>query len=915
MNTSVLFAVFKRNFVSYFANPTGYLFICAFVLLSSIAAFWPNEFFNANLANLDQLNDNPYLNFFTIMLVFIPAITMGIWSEERRQGTDELLLTIPAGDLDIVLGKYLAAVAIYTVSLLFSLACNYAVLRLLLGDPDAGLFLGTYLGYWLVGLAMLAIGMVGSFLTANLTIAFVLGVLLNAPLVLTGVLSSAAEFVSGFLFGRFVPALALSPESARALNQWSLHAQFQDFSRGVVSFAAAAYFLMIVAVMLYVSMILIGRRHWRGGWQRRGMLLHYTVRTLALAVAAVGVSLILRWHDLRVDATSERVSSLCPQTVTLLQQLKSKLTRPVEIEAFVSPAVPEEYVQTRLNLLGTLREIEARCPKVRVRINDTEPFSEEASRAERGYQITAHRVETHAHGARGADSIFLGVAMTSGLQKVIVPFIDKGIPVEYEVVRSLCTVAEPKRRRVGILGTDAPLYGAMNFQTFTPSPNWPIIDELQKQYEVVRVDASKEITERYDVLLAVQPSTLGPEDMTHFLAAVRNGQPTVIFEDPWPLPLSDVAATSMPRQPPGGMNPFMQPRPLPKGDIQALWDLLGVDFTATEAVWQKYNPYPKVPFQEELVFIDRGGAIREPFNAEDPVSAGLQQVLFLLPGAIGKLNASKLEFTPLIRTGTETGTIAFSDRGPMPALVPTHDEYVLAAHIRGKPRTNPRMAAEKAPAAAAAPVAKPAAPEINVILVADVDVISPAIFQLREQAEIPELGMRIDLDNVNFVLNALDELAGDHRFAAVRSHRPKYRTLTRIVERTQDSTLKAVNQRKKYYEDYEKKVQEEQAKVDETVAEIRRKPDLSSDDVERLNIALESGRRKVEAASDQLARKRDAKVKEIMSDLAMEVRGVENNAKWLAVLLPPILPLMLGAVVFAVRRAREREGVSHKRLR
>jgi ABC-2 type transport system permease protein len=970
MNFHVISAIFRRNFVSYFSNPTGYVFICVFVLASSFAAFWPSEFFNANLANLDQLNR--FLPF--VLLFFIPAITMGLWADERRQGTDELLLTIPAADFEVVLGKYLAAVAIYTVSLLFSLVSNFVVLSTL-GIPDFGLICGTYFGYWIVGLAMIATGMVASFLTGNLTVSFVLGAVLNAPIV----------------FAAYADVISSDSTVATFIKRWSVSEQFRDFSRGVISISSLGYFLGIVVLMLYLSMVLIGRRHWKGGLEGQGARVHYFVRFVALLAAVLGVNMVLARNDsLRIDVTTEQLSSLAPETRNILRNLDSKY--PINIDAYISPTVPENYVQTRLNLLSALREFQAMgSDRITVNIHSTEAFSTEAQRAEQQFGIKPTMVVSSTRGARSQEEIFLGVAFTSGLEQVVVPFFDRGLPVEYELIRSIATVASPQRKKLGILTTDAKLYGGIDMQSMTPTQDELIIDELKKQYDLVQVDPSSPITERYDALLAVQPSSLSPEQMENFVACVRSGQPTAIFEDPFPLFNQQVPGTMAPRQPQGGMNPFMQqPPPGPKGDINRLWDLLGVDFNGSMVVWQDYNPYPKIrDFTKEWVFIGLGSGADEPFNEQDIITSGLQQLLFPYPGSMRGQNASSLKFTPLIMTSEDSGEVPADkivERSMMGARINpqlsllermTNERYIIAARIGGKlkdnvkkmladepasgepadaaaadetppaegeaasepsaeeatadePATEQDAPAEAAPAEAnddatsppaapakdAVPTTPPPSDEISVVLVADIDCLYSAFFAVRARGMDEDDFANFDFDNVTFVLNTLDSLAGDKRFIDIRKRRFAHRTLSKLTEATATAREQADIARTQFNDEFEKAESEAQKNFREEIAKIeKRKSSNMMEVLQELEIAKEQGQRKLDTKVAQLTKKRDRELKQIDRDLALNVRQVQDWYKTAAVLLPPIPPLLVGLYVFFNRRAREREGVSKARLR
>ena len=888
LNTGFVSALLRRDLWKYFTNPTGYVFITLFIFLSAAGAFWMDRFFQNNLATLGLLNAIfPYL-----LVFFVPALTMSVWAEEKKQSTDELLLTLPATSLEVVLGKYLATLGVYTASLVLSL--SHVLVLFWLGSPDLGLMLANYFGYWLIGAAMIAVGMLASQLTANLTIAFVLGSVFCSLLAFTPFTAAFSENL-GELLG--------------PLGVWSY---FADFARGVVSLSGVLYFLSLGGLMLYLNVLLIDSRHWPRRRDGYPMWAHHSLRMLALVLIVISVNTIIGRTSLRLDVTAERLHSLSAETRRLISEIPDD--RPVFVQAFVSPEVPEPYVQTRENLLGLLREIDSIAgSRVEVIIEETEPFTDAARDAREKFGINPRQVPNLVSARTSLADVFLGVAFTSGAEEQVIPFMDRGLPAEYEITRSIRVVARADRKKIGVVNTQVNLFGGMDFQTMRSATEWGVVRELKKQYEVVPITPDGPITEDVDGLLVVLPSSMSQEEMDFVRAYIETGKPTLLLVDP--LPVIDVGLSPSERG--GNTNPLLGnqgPPPKEKGNISGFMASLGVAWNSNLILWDSYNPHPDLAhLAPEIVFLGEGNENEAVFNAGNPSSAGLQELVLLYPGYINESVDSSIEFQPLVRSGFASGPLAYFQMvqrsffgvqlNPNLPHRPDENDYVLAAHVR---TTN------APPEAGTEDDAPTSAKRINAIVIADLDFISEQFFMIREQA--PE---DFNFDNVTFFLNCIDVLVGDESFVALRNKRMRHRTLQRVEEQTGKHIEARLAEEQQAETDAQTALNEAQQRLSERVGEVQQRQDLDTQTKQIMARNLqEVENRRLEVLRTNIEAEKEAKIAGSKENMETQLRRIQNNIKTFAVLLPPLPVFAVGVVIFMRRRRREREGAeAARRLR
>ncbi len=880
--TRVIAALFRRQVGAFFTSPAAYVFTTLFTAACAFAQFWGDgRFFLDNIADLAPLNRAMPM----LLLFFVPVLTMHAWAEEKRQGTEEYLLTLPARDGDVVLGKYLGLLATLGVALLFA-ALILPVLGFV-GSPDPGLIFASFLGYFLLGAAMIAAGLVASILSSNATVAFILGVAINGALLSTGYLATA--------FGS-IPSLAAFLDRSGFGRDSGLSPLFQEVSSGVLSLKALLGFLGCAALMLYVARILLARRNWaNGNAASAGLGLHYVLRIAFVFLALAALGAILRKFPARLDLSAEKIHSLSPVTRDLLGDLK----RPVLVEAFVSPKVPGMVAPVREQLLSTLREMQAMSKgKVQVRIVDTEVNTPAAKEAKDRFNIEARSIQDASSGAVNLSQVFLGVAISSGAQQRVIPFVGPALPLEYELAHSIRTASVTERKKLGLLRTEANIRGGMNYQTFQSTPAWQMASELDKQYQVMEVDPASPYPADLDVLLVVQPSTLGQPELDRLASHILGGGRSLLLQDP--LSVLQMKLSPFMADTP---DPRGQP-PAPKGDIEAFFRKIGLTVHKDLVAGNTWNPHPQFKqLPPEYLFLGRG----EDFNsfAETPkISSSLQEMVLFYPGSLKLAEGSKMKFEPLLNAG-----------GGVMTLTPCSE--LMEGAMFGQPRLKQpgervrRAATSEAPCIAARITGSGDQGKVlDCVVIADLDFMADPIFQMR--AENREL----DFDNFAFFFNAIDSLAGDESFLDLRKKRPKQRNLAWFEARRKDQEKALDGIRLQSEGETMKALAEAQKQLDDAVAAVSTRKDLKDEEKQmQLEQTQAYQQRLLEMRRVDIEMAAAARVEKARGDVETVMEDRRNKVRLAAAVLPPLVPVIFGLFILISRRRRESSGAPANRLR
>ena len=298
-------SITRKELSAYFGSPLALIFVGVFLAVTLYVFFWAEPFFARGIADV-----RPLFRWMPILMIFLVGVlTMRTWSEEQRSGTMEVLLTLPVGNWQLVLGKFLAVLALVAISLALTLFIPITVS--LIGNLDWGPVAGGYLAALLMAGAYAAIGLFISSRTDNQIVAVILTVLV------CGLFYAIGSSGITSLLGRTLADIL------RAIGAGS---RFESIQRGVIDLRDLVYYLSLAAIFLVLNAVSLDRKRWSFGPRTEAYRRAVTIGVVLLELNLVALNVWLYpLSGLRVDLTAQKQYSLSPATRDLLAGLQEPL--------------------------------------------------------------------------------------------------------------------------------------------------------------------------------------------------------------------------------------------------------------------------------------------------------------------------------------------------------------------------------------------------------------------------------------------------------------------------------------------------------------------------------------------------------------------------------------------------------------
>lgn len=357
--------VARKESALFWASPVAFLFLGVFLAVTGFVFFWGEAFFARNISDV-----RPLFQWMPLLLIFLAsALTMRSWSDERRTGTLEHVLTQPQPLWQFVLGKFLACLGLLLVALLLTLPLPISVSWL--GDLDWGPVWAGYAASLLLGAVYLSLGLFVSARSDNAIVALIGSVLLGVLLYLPG-----SPLITG-LFGNDI---------AQWLRAIGTGARFESIARGVIDLADLYYYLSLTLLFLALNLYTLERDRWAARGDRRHHRGWTLTTVLLVANALLGNVWLGQLHSLRFDVTEGRIHSISDATRRELAQL----SEPLLIRGYFSARTHPLLAPLVPQLSDLLQEYAiAGGDQVRVEIVDPATRPELEEEANRRYGIEA----------------------------------------------------------------------------------------------------------------------------------------------------------------------------------------------------------------------------------------------------------------------------------------------------------------------------------------------------------------------------------------------------------------------------------------------------------------------------------------------------------------------------------------------